>query len=72
MQADCDWTAVHEAIVPARLDESHWTEGDGLLLAALCRHRGLPLLVSSSFSFHVFESVYRVHIGVLVCNTQCE
>ncbi len=45
-EASCDWTALPEAIVPARLAEAHWTEGDGRLLAALCRQRGRPLVMA--------------------------
>ncbi len=45
-EASCNWTTLPESIVPARLAEAHWTEGDGRFLAALCRQRGRPLLVA--------------------------
>ena len=45
-EAVCDWTAFADTIVSARLAEVHWTEGDGRLLAALCRQRGRPVVVA--------------------------
>jgi serine/threonine protein kinase len=45
-EAGGDWIALPEAIVPARLGEVHWMEGDGRLLAALCRQRGRPVVVA--------------------------
>jgi serine/threonine protein kinase len=41
-----DWAALPEAVVPARLAEACWTQGDGHLLAALCRQRGRPVVVA--------------------------
>jgi serine/threonine protein kinase len=35
--------ALPEQVVPGRLAESHWTLGDGALLGAICRRRGIPL-----------------------------
>jgi hypothetical protein len=45
-QPACFWAGLPETIVPVRLAETNWTVGDGQFLAALCRRRGRPLLVS--------------------------
>jgi serine/threonine protein kinase len=65
-----DWLALPETIVPQRLHETHWTVGDGELLAAICRHRGnriviadQPETVDAVFAGHFLSGNARVSDG---------